>query len=76
VASGSVKIEISFESLAAAVSGLSIEEKRRLLALLDDQFMEEEGAPEEEAAAAEARAQVTAGEFVTLDDYIAGKRTP
>jgi hypothetical protein len=46
------------------------------MALLDDQLMEEEGDPEEEAAVAEARAQIEAGEYVTLDDYIAGKRTP
>lgn len=76
MAAGTVKIEISFEALAAAISGLSVEEKRRLMELLDDQLMEEEGSPEEEAAVAEARAQFEAGEYVTLDDYIAGKRTP
>jgi hypothetical protein len=76
VATGSVRIEIPFEALVAAVSGLSVDEKRRLMALLDDQLMEEEGDPEEEAAVAEARAQIEAGEYVTLDDYIAGKRTP
>jgi hypothetical protein len=76
VATGSVKIEIPFDALAAAVSGLSVEEKRRLLAMLDDQLMEEEGDPEEKAAVAEARAQIEAGEYVTLEDYTAGKRTP
>lgn len=79
-ATGSVQIEMPFEALVAAISGLSVEEKRRLLALLDDQLddqlMEEEGGPEEEAAVAEARAQIEAGDYVTLDDYIAGKRTP
>jgi hypothetical protein len=38
--------------------------------------MEEEGDPEEEAVVAVARAQVEAGDYVTPDDYIAGKRTP
>lgn len=76
MATGSVKIEIPFDALAMAVSGLSVEEKRRLMAILDEQLLEEEGNPEEEAAVAEARAQIEAGEYVTLDDYIAGKRTP
>ena len=76
MATGSVQIEMPFEALVAAISGLSVEKKRRLLALLDDQLMEEEGGPEEEAAVAEARAQIEAGDYVTLDDYIAGKRTP
>jgi hypothetical protein len=68
---GTVKIEIPFDALVAAISGLSVEEKRRLMELLDDQLMEEEGGPEEEAAVAEARAQFEAGEYVTLDEYLA-----
>lgn len=75
MATGSVKIEIPFEALLAAVSTLSADEKRHLMALLDDQLMEEEGSPEEEAAVAEARAQIDAGDYVTLDDFMAGKRT-
>lgn len=75
MATGSVRIEIPFEALIAAVSTLSADEKRRLMELLEDQVMEEEGGPEEEAAVVEARAQIDAGDFVTLDDFIAGKRT-
>lgn len=76
MATGSVKIEIPFEALVQAVSGLSVGEKRRLMVMLDDQLIEEEGSPEEEAAVAEARAQIEAGDYVTIEDYIAGKRTP
>ncbi|HKV84746.1 MAG TPA: hypothetical protein VJN88_09330 [Ktedonobacterales bacterium] len=74
MASGSVKIEIPFDALAAAVSGLSAEEKRTLLAMLDDQLTEEAGDADEEAAVAEARARIEAGEFVTLDGFMAGNR--
>lgn len=76
MATESVSIEVPFEALIAAISGLSVEEKRRIMALVDDQLMEEEGDPEEEAAVAEARSQAEAGDFVTLDDCVAGKRTP
>jgi hypothetical protein len=75
MATGSVRLEIPFEALVAAISGLSVEEKRQVMAMLDDQLMEEEGSPEEEVAVAEAHAQFEAGEYVTLDDYIAGKRS-
>ncbi|HEY7779313.1 MAG TPA: hypothetical protein VIC85_03790 [Ktedonobacterales bacterium] len=76
MATESVSIEVPFEAIVAAISGLSVEEKRRIMALVDDQLMEEEGDPEEEAVVAVARAQVEAGDYVTPDDYIAGKRTP
>lgn len=76
MATGSVKIEIPFEALEAAVASLSIEEKHRLMAILDAQLLQEEGDPEEEEAVAEARRQIEAGEYVTLDDYVAGERTP
>ncbi len=71
MAAGMVKIEIPFDALVAAISGLSAEEKRRLMEQLDNQLMEEEGGPEEEAGVAEARAQFEAGEYVTLDEYLA-----
>lgn len=45
MATGSVKIEIPFAALATAVTSLSIEEKRQLMALLDDQLMAAEGWP-------------------------------
>jgi hypothetical protein len=76
MATESVSIEVPFEAIVAAISGLSVEEKRRIMALVDDQLMEEEGDPEEEAAVAEARSQAEAGDLVTLDDCVAGKRTP
>lgn len=71
MAAGMVRIDIPFDALVAAISGLSAEEKRRLMEQLDNQLMEEEGGPEEEAAVAEARAQFEAGEYVTLDEYLA-----
>ena len=46
------------------------------MALLDEQLMEDKGDAQEETAVAEAQAQLDAGEYVTLDDFIAGKRTP
>jgi hypothetical protein len=76
MATESVSIEVPFEAIVAAISRMSPDEKRRIQALLDDQLMEEGGDAEEEAAVAEARSQAEAGDFVTLDDYVAGKRTP
>lgn len=76
MASGSVRIDIPFDALVAALSSLNTDEKRRLMDMLDDQLLAEEGSPEEEAEVAEARAQIEAGEYVTLEDYLDGKRTP
>ena len=76
MATESVSTDVPFEALIVAISRLSPDEKRRIQALLDDQLMEETGDPAEEAAVAEARARAEAGEYVTLDDYVAGKRTP
>lgn len=74
MAAGTVKLTVSFDALIEAITMLSVEEKRRLMELLDDQLMEEEGGPEEEAAVAEARAQFEAGEYVTLDEYLAERK--
>jgi hypothetical protein len=76
MAARSVHIEISIETLRAAISSLSAKDKRAVMAMLDEQLMEDTGDAEEETAVAEAQAQLDAGEYVTLDDFIAGKRTP
>lgn len=77
MATGSVKIEIPFDALVTAVSGLSVEEKQRLMDVLDEQLAElEDEDPAVRAAMAEALADYEAGDYVTLDDYLAEHSKP
>lgn len=42
MATGSVKIEIPFDALIEAVAGLTVQEKQRLMDVLDEQLAERE----------------------------------
>jgi hypothetical protein len=71
-----VKIGISFESLLEAISSLAVPEKRKLWELLETELFqheEEEGKdnPETIAEIQAARTDYQAGNYLTLDQYLA-----
>ena len=74
-----VRLLIPFESLVDSVTALSLKDKLRLWELLDDQIAQaEEEAWEQDptiqAEIREARAAYQAGDYVTIDEYIARRR--
>jgi hypothetical protein len=74
-----VKLWIPFEALLDSVRELGLKDKRRLWELLDEQMAqaEEEMWEQEQAVQAEiqeARAAYQAGDYVTIDEYIAQRR--
>jgi hypothetical protein len=71
-----VKLLIPFEVLTDSITQLSLMDKRRLWELLDEQLAQaEETAGEQDPVAQaeirEARAAYQAGDYVTIDEYIA-----
>jgi hypothetical protein len=79
MAENTVKLEIQFESLLAAVSSLKTAEKHRLLEILEDELFDDddlENDPETMADIEAARADYAAGDYITFDEYLAERRTP
>jgi hypothetical protein len=79
MAQESVRLLIPFESLVDSVARLSLRDKLRLWELLDEQIAQaEEEAweqdPTVQAEIREARAAYQAGDYVTIDEYIARRR--
>lgn len=75
----SAELSIPFESLVDSVTKLHLQDKFRLWELLDAQMadVEEEMWDEDPAVQAEireARDAYQAGDYVTIDEYIAGRR--
>lgn len=73
-----VQISIPFALLVEAIQQLRLEDKDRLLMLLEDMVAQEEEArfdqdPEQRAMLDQARAEYQAGDYVTLDEYLAGR---
>jgi hypothetical protein len=71
-----VQLQIPFESLVNAIASLGLEEKRKLWEMLDEQIAEAddnllEEDPTIQAEIEEARAAYQAGDYLTLDEYIA-----
>jgi hypothetical protein len=71
-----VKLQIPFESLLNAIASLGLEEKQKLWQILDEQIAEAEDRlfakdPTVQAEIAEAKTAYQAGDYVTLDEYIA-----
>ncbi len=71
-----VNLQIPFESLVDAIASLGLQEKRKLWQLLDEQISETEDDLLEEdptvrAEIEEARTAYQAGDYLTLDEYIA-----
>lgn len=70
MAENTVKIDISFQSLLAAISSLEIAEKQQLWELLEAElFPDEEDSPENIAEIEAARADYKAGDYITFDEY-------
>jgi Zn-dependent M16 (insulinase) family peptidase len=71
-----VKLQISFEALVEAIATLALENKQKLLEILEDQIFDAEedkmeNSPEVLAEVAEARKAYQAGDYQTLEEYIA-----
>ncbi|MCC5665504.1 hypothetical protein LC653_16640 [Nostoc sp. CHAB 5784] len=71
-----VKLQLSLETLAEAISSLDLTEKRQLQELIEQQIFEAEEALYEDDAETLAeiqtiRAEYKDGESVTLDEYLA-----
>jgi len=72
----SVRLSIPFESLLDSVAELSLKEKLRLWRLLDEQLAQVEEEkwehdPTVQAEIREARSAYKAGDYMTIDEYIA-----
>jgi len=71
-----VQLCIPFEALADAVAELSLKNRRRLWELLDEQMAQVEEEvwerdPTVQAEIQEARAAYQAGDYMTIDEYMA-----
>ena len=76
MAENTVKVGISFESLLEAISSLAVPEKRKLWEFLEaelfqDRDEEDENNPETIAEIQAARTDYQAGNYLTLDQYLA-----
>ncbi|MBG1262685.1 hypothetical protein [Nostoc commune] len=73
-----VKLQLSLEILAEAISSLDLTEKRQLRELIEQQIFEAEEALYEDDAETQAeiqavRAEYNDGESVTIDEYLANR---
>lgn len=76
MAQETIQLQIPFDSLLASVMRLNLTEKRRLWELLNEQMsqIEEEiweRSPTVRSEIREARAAYQAGDYMTIDDYLA-----
>lgn len=70
MAENTVKVDISFQSLLEAISSLGIAEKHQLLELLEAElFPDDEDSSQDIAEIQAARADYTAGDYMTFDEY-------
>lgn len=73
-----VKLQLSLETLAEAISSLDLTEKRQLQELIEQQIFEAEEALYEDDAETQAeiqavRAEYRDGESMTIDKYLANR---
>ncbi|EKE97530.1 hypothetical protein FDUTEX481_04907 [Tolypothrix sp. PCC 7601] len=73
-----VKLQLSLETLAEAISSLDLQEKRQLQELIEQQIFEAEEALYEDDAETVAeiqavRAEYRDGESLTIDEYLANR---
>ena len=73
-----VKLQLSLEALAEAISSLNLEQKRQLQEIIEQQVFEAEEALYEDDAQTQAeiqavRAEYAVGESMTMDEYIANR---
>ncbi len=76
-----VKLQISFEALVEAIATLDLENKQQLLEILEDQIFdaeedEMENSPEVLAEVEESRKAHQAGDYQTIEEYIANRSQP
>ncbi len=73
-----VKLQLSLEDFAQAISSLNSEEKRQLQDIIEQQIFEAEEAAYEDDAQTQAQmqavcAEYAAGESMTMDEYFANR---
>lgn len=73
-----VRLQVTFESLIEAIASLSLEEKRNLLDILEEQIFEAEEDlieqhPQILAEVSEARKAYQNGDYTTIQEYIANR---
>jgi hypothetical protein len=73
-----IKLQLSLEALAEAIDSLNLEEKRQLQEMIEQQIFEAQEALYEDAAETQVeiqaiRAEYTAGEYLTIDEYLANR---
>ena len=73
-----VKLQLSLETLAEAISSLDLTEKRQLQELIEQQIFEAEEALYEDDAQTQAeiqsvRAEYKDGDFMTVNEYLANR---
>jgi hypothetical protein len=71
-----VKLQLSLEDLAEAIASLNFQEKRQLQEIIEQQIFEAEedlyeDDPETRAEIQAVRAEYAAGEYLTIDEYLA-----
>jgi hypothetical protein len=75
-----VNLQIPFESLITAISSLKLEEKQKLLELLEEQLLEDEEDLIEQntqimSEVVEARKAYHNGDYQTIQEYIANRNS-
>lgn len=73
-----VKLQLSLEALAEAISSLDLEEKRQLQEIIEQQIFEAEEALYEDDVETQSeiqavRAEYAVGESMTMDEYLANR---
>lgn len=73
-----IRLQVSFESLIEAITSLSLEQKRELVDILEEQMIETEEDlaeqnPQVVAEIAEARKAYKEGDYKTIQEYLANR---
>ncbi|MDJ0581208.1 hypothetical protein [Crocosphaera sp.] len=73
----SVNLSIPFEALVKAIKSLDLEQKQQVLEILEEQIFESEekweNSPEIIAEVEEAKKAYQSGDYLTLEEFIAGQ---
>lgn len=72
------KLQLSLQDLAEAIASLDLEEKRQLQEMIEQQIFEAEedlyeDNPDTQAEIQAVRAEYEAGEYLTMDEYLADR---
>lgn len=72
------KLQLSLQDLAEAIASLDLEEKRQLQEMIEQQIFEAEedlyeDDPDTQAEIQAVRAEYEAGEYLTMDEYLADR---